>query len=148
MTAITNILVPVDLRVETKNVLDYARLMAEKFGAKLHLITVIPGPGQTEGAEFDISWYHKHEQELQTEATKAMNGFIAKNFAGAKPAAAVVALGDVAEEIVSYARTHGCDLIVIGTHGRKGVARIFFGSVAEGVVRHARCPVLTLHPFE
>ena len=54
-------------------------------------------------------------------------------------------LGKPADEIVRYAREHDVDLIVMGTHGREGVARVFIGSVAETVVRRAACPVLTLH---
>jgi nucleotide-binding universal stress UspA family protein len=52
--------------------------------------------------------------------------------------------GDPAEEIVRYARSHGVDLIVVGTHGRSGVSRAVLGSVAERVARHAPCPVLTV----
>jgi nucleotide-binding universal stress UspA family protein len=52
-----------------------------------------------------------------------------------------------ADEIVKYAQAETIDLIVLGTHGRPGVAHLFMGSVAEKVVRTAPCPVLTLrHP--
>jgi nucleotide-binding universal stress UspA family protein len=54
---------------------------------------------------------------------------------------------DPAEEIVNYAATNGIDLIVLGTHGRGGMAHLLLGSVAEKVVRTAPCPVLTVrHP--
>jgi nucleotide-binding universal stress UspA family protein len=52
--------------------------------------------------------------------------------------------GDPAEMIVDVARTSGCDLIVMGTHGRSGVGRLVLGSVAEQVLRKAPCPVLTM----
>ena len=52
--------------------------------------------------------------------------------------------GDEAEQIVTYARHHGVDLIVLGTHGRTGFTRALLGSVAERVVRTASCPVLTV----
>jgi len=148
MAAITNILVPVDLRVEASLVLEYARLLADQFGAKLHLITVVPMPVAIEGAEVDISWYGGHEEELLAEGRKAMDEFVAQKMAGVENVTGTVAIGDVADEILDYAKNNGCDLVVIGTHGRKGVARIFFGSVAESVVRRAHCPVFTLHPFE
>jgi nucleotide-binding universal stress UspA family protein len=49
--------------------------------------------------------------------------------------------------IVNYAKEHGTDLILVGTHGRGGVAHLFMGNVAERVVRMAPCPVLTVrHP--
>jgi universal stress protein A len=53
-----------------------------------------------------------------------------------------VASGDPADGIIHVAREHGIDLIVMGTHGRTGLAHVFLGSVAEKVVRHAPCPVL------
>ncbi len=52
--------------------------------------------------------------------------------------------GSPAAAIVQYADEQGVDLIVVGSHGRKGVTRLLLGSVAEAIVRHARCPVLTV----
>jgi nucleotide-binding universal stress UspA family protein len=52
--------------------------------------------------------------------------------------------GIPAEEIVRVAREVEADLIVMGTHGRSGLGRLLLGSVAEQVMRHATCPVLTL----
>jgi nucleotide-binding universal stress UspA family protein len=52
--------------------------------------------------------------------------------------------GDPAEQILRFAKSHPCDLIVIGTHGRSGINRAVLGSVAERVVRLAPCPVVTL----
>jgi nucleotide-binding universal stress UspA family protein len=49
-----------------------------------------------------------------------------------------------ADEIVQYARSEDIDLIVMGTHGRMGIAHLLLGSVAEHVVRAAACPVLTM----
>jgi universal stress protein A len=54
----------------------------------------------------------------------------------------LLAEGDPATEIDRVARERGCDLIVLGTHGRKGLAHLLMGSVAEEVVRRALCPVL------
>jgi nucleotide-binding universal stress UspA family protein len=59
-----------------------------------------------------------------------------------------LAEGDPAGEILDLARESGCDLIVMGTHGRTGLGRLLLGSVAEQVVRKAPCPVLTVKaPF-
>jgi nucleotide-binding universal stress UspA family protein len=55
-----------------------------------------------------------------------------------------VAEGPVADAILQVARETGCDVIVMGTHGRTGLVRLLVGSVAEQVVRHAPCPVLTV----
>ncbi len=53
--------------------------------------------------------------------------------------------GAPADEILEYASQRDIDLIVMGTHGREGIARALLGSVAETVVRKASCPVLTVH---
>jgi nucleotide-binding universal stress UspA family protein len=58
----------------------------------------------------------------------------------------VIGHGDAAAEIVRVADEQGADLIVISSHGRTGLGRIIFGSTAEAVVRHARCPVLVVKP--
>ena len=54
--------------------------------------------------------------------------------------------GDAATEIARVAAEKSCDLIVMGTHGRTGIERVLLGSVAEKVIRHAACPVLTTKP--
>jgi nucleotide-binding universal stress UspA family protein len=48
--------------------------------------------------------------------------------------------------IVSFVREEGIDMIIMGTHARKGVPRFFLGSVAERVIREAPCPVITIRP--
>jgi nucleotide-binding universal stress UspA family protein len=56
-----------------------------------------------------------------------------------------LALGDVAHAIEQAARQTGAELLVVGTHGRRGVRRLLMGSVAEGLVRQCRQPVLLVH---
>jgi nucleotide-binding universal stress UspA family protein len=56
------------------------------------------------------------------------------------------AVGEPAVEIVAYAAEQGVHLLVLGTHGRTGLEHALLGSIAERVVRRARCPVLTVHP--
>jgi nucleotide-binding universal stress UspA family protein len=68
--------------------------------------------------------------------------------AGSLPLVATVRMGHVAQTIVDYAKDVGADLIVMGTHGRTGLAHFIIGSVAERVVRMAPCPVLTVGATE
>ena len=56
----------------------------------------------------------------------------------------ILAAGDVIQEIEHTAQKHGCDLIVMGTHGRTGLSHLVMGSIAEKVIRLAPCPVLTM----
>ena len=76
-----------------------------------------------------------------------MESFVAENFVGVE-AKGQVLIGYAAEEILNRAREEKVDLIVMGTHGRKGIDRILFGSVAEKVVKNADMPVLTVRPTE
>jgi nucleotide-binding universal stress UspA family protein len=64
---------------------------------------------------------------------------------GASPDRELLAVGDPATEILSVAQQGNYDLVVVGTAGRRGLARAFLGSVAEKVLRHSPCPVLTVH---
>ena len=60
----------------------------------------------------------------------------------------LLVIGEAGSAITQTAENHKCDLIVMGTHGRSGLGRLMLGSVAEEVLRHAACPVLTLKaPF-
>jgi nucleotide-binding universal stress UspA family protein len=74
-----------------------------------------------------------------------MQQFVAENFEGVDAKAEVV-VGYAAEEIISIAEKEGADMIIMGTHGRKGIDRILFGSVAEKVVKNSPVPVLTIRP--
>ena len=72
-----------------------------------------------------------------------------RNFlAGQENIEAKVLVGDVAEEIIRHAEETSMDLIVMGTHGYKGIEKVMFGSVAEKVVRSSPCPVLTINPYK
>ncbi len=82
-------------------------------------------------------------QELLQEALDYLNGIAERlREEGVRVSADAVERDVVAEAIVEYAETHDIDLIVMTTHGRSGISRLIFGSVAESVVRHAPCPVL------
>jgi nucleotide-binding universal stress UspA family protein len=79
------------------------------------------------------------------EATTKMRDLIPHGFS--ESSAVEVERGDPADTIVHKAQELGADLIVIGTHGRTGLAHIFLGSVAEKVLRRAHCPVLVVRKF-
>ena len=72
--------------------------------------------------------------------------FSARNSSRASGLSSKIVTGYPAEEIIKLAESENVDLIVMGTHGRSGIDRILFGSVAEKVVKNASKPVLTIHP--
>jgi len=146
MVEIKKILFPVDLTKNSRRVVPYVRHFAEKFGASVYLIHVVRGPEEFSGFEMGATWFSSFEAEVRKGAESAIEKFIEEEMAGVAPKEVTVAMGDVAEEITKYAGKIGADMIVMGTHGRKGLENIMFGSVARGVLKDATCPVLTVNP--
>ena len=92
------------------------------------------------------------EEELFESAQHRMEDFVKTNAeaitaAGVQNLQSKVLTGDVTEEILQYAQEQGGNLIVMGTHGYKGLERVMFGSVADKVVKTACCPVMTINPY-
>jgi nucleotide-binding universal stress UspA family protein len=116
--------------------------LARQNNARLLLLHVAESPG----AE-DIS-YSEATTQLQTESyhhrfEKQMRQTYGPTI-GTTPVEYLVAEGGAVEQINRIAHEHHCDLIVCGTHGRRGLDRLLMGSTAEALVRSAPCPVLTV----
>jgi nucleotide-binding universal stress UspA family protein len=84
--------------------------------------------------------------EIEKGAARKLREFQEEHIEGLGDVKLSTVLGDPAEEILRYAKENDIDLIVMGTHGRKGLDRVFFGSVAEKVVKQSPVPVLTINP--
>jgi nucleotide-binding universal stress UspA family protein len=147
MVEVKKILFPVDFYESALKVLPVVKLMAEKLGAKIELVHVVRGSSDFVGYEMGTAWYSNFEDELIKGGEKAMDKFVEEKFAGLD-VDTTIAVGNVAEEIIKHAEKSGTDMIIIGTHGRKGLEKIMFGSVAAGVVKGAHCPVLTVNPHK
>ena len=137
MVDLKNVLVAIDFDELTETTLAYARAMARRFGSRLHVIHVMDNTFlramPIDSHTLQASVPHQIEQRLTEEDRRDLR------------ALPVVRTSNTpAEEIVEYARDHHIDLIVMGTHGRRAVAHLVVGSVAERVVRTAPCPVLTV----
>ena len=88
--------------------------------------------------------YDDMERSMRAYGEKEIDKLVAKAKAAGVRARALLLEGAAADRIVRAARSYHADLIVIGTHGRTGLARVLLGSVAERVVGTAPCPVLTV----
>jgi nucleotide-binding universal stress UspA family protein len=139
------ILVPVDFSACSKEALRHARAIAEAVGGEVVLLHVAYGRSLFHGGVGSTSLSAADEAELREQA-EADLAELAREFdpEGRLVRAREVAEGDARDAILEAARARGADLIVMGTHGRSGVARRLLGSVAESVVRHAGCPVLVV----
>ena len=144
--AISHILVPVDFSTHSKLSLQYALTLASRFGASVELFHVVEDPVSTsavaaEGVVVDLTEMRDllvRDGERQLEEYRGGVDHLTV------PVLTTVRLGSPAPTIIEYARAAAIDLIVMGTRGRGGFAHLFLGSVAERVIRHASCPVVTM----
>lgn len=138
------ILCPVDFSETARAAMETAVELAARFDAELLLIHAYPIPGYTfpDGSAVASA---RMLQELADEAARHLDEWreLAVK-AGAAKVAVDTAVGDPAGEIVRIAADRKVDLVVMGTHGRTGIEHALMGSIAERVVRRAKCPVLTV----
>lgn len=133
----TRILAAIDFSAPSDAALAHARALAVAFDARLHLLHVLPN--------VSLRAVVTDPRDRESAVVNQMLDRVADGGGPwRRPVAAVERSDDPADEIVRYARTHEIDLIVIGTHGRRGVAHALMGSVAERVVRRAACPVIAV----
>lgn len=148
MKEFKNILCPIDFSESSAKVVPYAVSLAEKFNAKLYLVYVVRELRHFTGFYIPHTSIASFEAEVARGAEKNMQNFVEEHCEGIKNLETRVIIGDVGEELNKMASSAGIDLIVMGTHGRKGLDKAIFGSVAEKVVKSAPCPVLTVNPYK
>lgn len=153
------ILCAIDLMDTINPAIKPAKMFAELTGASLSVAYVLPSRalhdiqvpvekgtrdlfgGQSASSRNDMM------QAIWARAREDMDAFLQKHFPG-MDAEGIIYEGRPAEKLVEIAEGIGADMIVMGTHAREGLDRLFFGSVAGEVVRTAKCLVLTSRPEE
>ena len=138
-----NILVPTDLSAGAEAALDYACELATKLEATVHLVHVIaiPALGVPElGVAITSTVIDQVIAENQIQIDSLADARRDKTMIGE----VLLRTGDPRDVIEATASQVHADLIVMGTHGRRGISRALLGSVAESLVRSAPCPVLTV----
>ena len=148
MKEFKKILFPVDLSESSPKIVPYVRTMAEKFGAEVHLLFVSRVFEYFSGIYVPHPSINKFEDEVQKGATKKLKEFKEEYFSDLPDTKAEVAPGDISEEILKYIQTKEIDLLILGTHGRKGLEKVVFGSVAERVSKASPVPVLLVNPYK
>ncbi|GIW78996.1 MAG: universal stress protein UspA [Gemmatales bacterium] len=139
MFALNTILHPTDFSERSDVAFQLASSLAKDHGAKLLVLHVVQPRAVAYGeAISDLALkecMEKAWQDIERYRAKEGSGLVVEH---------LVEEGDPATRILQVAADRGCDLIVMGTHGRRGLARLLMGSVAEQVVRKAPCPVVTV----
>jgi nucleotide-binding universal stress UspA family protein len=139
----TQILVPIDFSTNAEQALAYATQLAQKLGATVHLVNAIGIPA-IGAPEIGLSYTASMIETMTAENQKALDEIATRARATVRVGSALVRTGDARDVILHTAEEVGADLIVMGTHGRRGITRALLGSVAETVVRHSPVPVLTV----
>lgn len=114
--------------------------LAQSYGARLHLITVVPDYGMSIVGGF---FTKEHERQAIEEANKALHVFAAGNIPKEIKLQHIVGHGTIYQEILRYAADTGCDLIVMASH-RPELEDYLLGPNAARVVRHAGCSVMVV----
>jgi nucleotide-binding universal stress UspA family protein len=145
MREISQILVPIDFDKHTNKVVEFAIYFAGKLSANvnfLHVSETFGAYGGLAHPSLDLA-----AEELYAYYDQKMVNLVTDNKAKCAGCSGKVVKGDVVDEIIAEAKEENADLIIIGTHGSKGIEKIILGSVAERVVKNAPCPTLTINPY-
>lgn len=146
MKTFDRILFPVDLTENSDKLVPYVDAMVQKFNAAVHVLFVVRIFQYFTDIYVAPPSISLFENELVDGARKKMDEFLQEHFASRAKTFGEVVLGDPPEAILSYIEDHRIDLVVMGTHGRKGLDRVLFGSVAERVIKTSPVPVLVVNP--
>lgn len=147
MIHLEKILFPTDLSRAAAEAQLYACALAEKFGAELHVLSVIQDMALI-SPDPNMPWLvpANNLDEVRHSVEQALAQIPDPSWTPPRPIQRVIRVGVPFLEIIKYAKELDVDLIVMGTHGRSGLAHVLLGSTAEKIVRKAPCPVLTVRP--
>ena len=145
MPQIESILCPVDFSEFSVNAYEYARSLAWHYKAKLFLQHVLyPFHRSFAAYGSGTDSYEKGCRQLRADAEEKLQEFVRRHARTKIRPQCVVQDGWVTDQILSLAEAQAVNLIVMGTHGLRGIDRLMLGSVTERVLRRARCPVLVV----
>lgn len=144
MKDINHIIVPVDLEEHTEKLIEYAAYIAGKLNAKLTVVHVVEPFPAIGDIELGMATIQEYTQNRIRHAQKFLET-LAKPYPNCEK---IILQGEIVDEIVDYAKEKETEIIVLGTHGNKGIEKLLLGSVAERVVKAAHCPTLVMNPFK
>jgi nucleotide-binding universal stress UspA family protein len=148
MIALRKILVATDFSESADAAVAYGRAFARTFDATLYLLHVVDDMYLRLGRDAYAAVLPDLQEDVEREARQRLARIAADDELSSLTVEMVITSGATAQAIVDYAEKETIQLIIVGTHGRSGVAHFFMGSVAERVVRTAHCPVLTVRRSE
>jgi len=142
LPALKNILYATDLATDSQAAIPHVRAIASKFGSAVHVLHVLSPEPMLE-IPLDIPPELDSDRRI---ALSKLKKLIATKPFGEAETTITVERGHMWDVLKSVVERHAIDLIVVGTHGRRGLSKLFVGSIAERIFRASPCPVLTVGP--
>jgi nucleotide-binding universal stress UspA family protein len=141
--SLKNILFPTDFSHESEAALPFALALARIYGSTLHVAHVLPAEPLQQVVSDRVPEWDDFPRE---EAHRQLARFTSVPSIGDVPCKSLLGTGDLVDVIPAMIREYAVDLVVVGTHGRRGMSKMVMGSGAEKIYRSSPCPVLTVGP--
>jgi len=147
MAEIKKILFPCDLTENSSKILPYVLSVSEKYNSMIYLLHVVQDLHRWGKVYIPHASMDAFQKEALEGAEKALDRVCEEELESCPNFQRRIVSGDPATEILKTIETEDIDLVVMGTHGRKGLEHTIFGSVAENVVKKSPVPVMTVNPY-
>jgi len=146
MKQVQKILFPIDFAANFETLVPWVETFAAKFDATVYVLFVAQDLSHFATFYVPHGNIEEFQQQAINSARKRMAAAVEEFFKKFPKLETRVELGSPAEKILALVQKEKVDMIIMGAHGRAGLERVIFGSVANKVVKSASCPVLTIHP--
>ena len=148
MIEIKKILFPLDLTENSSKILPYVLSVSEKYNSLVYLLHVVQDLNKWGKLYVPHPSMDKFQEEAIKNAKKAMDKICENQLQSCPNFQKRVVSGDTVDEILKIIESENIDLLIMGTHGRKGLEHVIFGSVAENIVKKSPVPVLSINPWK
>jgi len=148
MIEIKKVLFPLDLTENSSKILPYVLSVSEKYDSMIYLVHVVQDLNKWGTIYVPHTSMDIFQKEAIQGAQKAMDKVCEEQLQSCPNFQKILVSGDPAEEILRTVDSEGIDLVIMGTHGRKGLEHTLFGSVTENVVKKCPAPVLVINPYK
>jgi nucleotide-binding universal stress UspA family protein len=148
MVEVKHILFPCDFSKNSSRILPYVLSLSQKYGSTIYLLHVVEDLLKWGGFYVPHPSLTQYQTELLKSAEEKMEEICEDQMQGCKDFKKIIVTGDPAQEILKAIKVKAIDLVIMGTHGYKGLEHTIFGSVAENVVKKSPVPVLVVNPYK
>ena len=146
MKQVKKILFPIDFAANFETLVPWVKTFADKFDATVYVLFVAQDLAHFASFYVPHGNIEEFQQQALDSAKKRMVAAVEEFFQKFPKLETRVELGSPAEKILAFVKKEKVDMIIMGAHGRAGLDRVIFGSVANKVIKSASCPVLAVHP--